>query len=47
MPKGEMFTAAYYIRSIFAEILSLLDMEWRGERKLIVHVENARPHIAK
>jgi hypothetical protein len=46
MPKGEMFTTAYYIRNIFTEIAVRHGME-RGERKLVVHAGNAKPHTAK
>jgi hypothetical protein len=45
MPKGEMFRAAYDIRNIRTEIVA-----WRGERgerRLVVHADNARPHPAK
>jgi histone-lysine N-methyltransferase SETMAR len=46
--KGRKFNTGYYI----AEILELLS-RWRSieatgnERKLLVHVDNARPHAAK
>jgi hypothetical protein len=45
MPKGEMFTAAYYIRNILTAIVACRGE--RGERRLVVHAENARPHTAK
>jgi hypothetical protein len=46
MPKGEMFTAAYDIRTseIFSS-KSLLGVE-RGERRLVVHAGDARLHSA-
>jgi transposase len=45
MPKGEMFTAAYYIRNILTEIVARRGE--RGERSLVMHADNARPHTAK
>jgi hypothetical protein len=48
LEKGCKFNAGYYI----AEILDLLS-QWRSieaagnDRKLLVHADNARPHIAK
>jgi hypothetical protein len=46
MPKGKMFTAAYDIRNILAEIVVQCGVE-RGKRRLVVHADNARPHPAK
>jgi hypothetical protein len=46
MRKGEIFTAVYDIRNILTEIFSLLGVE-RGERRLVMHANNARPHPAK
>jgi hypothetical protein len=42
MPKGEMFTAAYYVRNILTETAARPGE--RGERKFVVQVDNARPH---
>jgi hypothetical protein len=45
MPKGEIFTAAYYIRNILAEIISLLRVErdvkgtWLGMRTRQGHIQ--------
>jgi hypothetical protein len=45
MRKGEMFTAAYYIRNILNEMVARRGE--RSERRLIMHVDNARPYSAK
>jgi histone-lysine N-methyltransferase SETMAR len=45
MPKGEMSTAAYCIQNILPEIVARREVE-RGERRLVVHAENARPYTA-
>jgi hypothetical protein len=60
IPKGEMFTTAYYIRiseypniriseypNIRNIIIEIIARYGEGERRLIVHADNARPHIAK
>jgi hypothetical protein len=45
MPKRDMMAVAYYLRNIFTEIAAR--RKERGERKLVVHADNARPHPAK
>jgi hypothetical protein len=45
MPTGEMFTIVYDIRNILTEIVARRIVE-RGERSLVVHANNARPHPA-
>jgi hypothetical protein len=45
MRKGEMFTATDYIRNILTEIVARRGE--RGERRLVVHADNAKPHAAK
>jgi hypothetical protein len=44
MAKRERFTAAYYIQNILTEIVARVE---RGERKLAVLADNARPYTAK
>jgi hypothetical protein len=44
--KGDMFTAADHIRYIVTEIVVRRGRE-RGERRLVVDSDNARPHPAK
>jgi hypothetical protein len=46
IPKGEIFAVASYTRSTIFSSRSLLGME-RGERKLVLHADNAGPHPAK
>jgi hypothetical protein len=45
MSKEEMFTAVNDIRNILTDIVA--QRGERGERSLVVHADNARPHIAK
>jgi hypothetical protein len=40
-----MFAAAHFHRNIFTEIVA--HGGERGERRLAVHMDNARPHTAK
>jgi hypothetical protein len=46
IPKGEMFTAVYYIRNLLTEIVARRGVE-RSERRLVKDADNARPHTAK
>jgi hypothetical protein len=45
LPKGQKWTSQCYIDHILPEICALPDA--RDHRKLVVHVDNARPHVAK
>jgi hypothetical protein len=45
MPKGERFTAADYIRNILTEIVARRGE--KGERRSVVHSDNARLYTAK
>jgi hypothetical protein len=45
LPKGQKWTTQYQIDHIIPEICTLRDA--RDRRKLVVHADNARPHIAK
>jgi hypothetical protein len=45
LPKGQKWTSQYYIDHILPEICALRDA--RDRRKLVVHANNARPHVAK
>jgi hypothetical protein len=45
LPKGQNWTSQYYIDHILPEICALRDA--RARRKLVVHADNARPHVAK
>jgi hypothetical protein len=46
MPKGEMLRTAHYIPNILTEIIARRGVE-RGERRLVVHADNAKPDSAK
>jgi hypothetical protein len=46
MPKGEMFTVTYYIQNILIKIIAQREVE-RGERRLVMHLDNTRPHMTK
>jgi hypothetical protein len=45
LPKGQKWTSQYYIDHILPEICALRDA--RDRRKLVVHADNARSHVAK
>jgi hypothetical protein len=45
LPKGQKYTSQYYIDYILSEICALRDA--RDRRKLVVHADNVRPHVAK
>jgi hypothetical protein len=45
IPKGEMFTFAYYIGNILTEIV--VGRGERDEKRSVMHADNARPHTAK
>jgi hypothetical protein len=45
LPKGQKWTSQYHIDHILPEICALRDA--RDRRKLVVHADNARPHVAK
>jgi hypothetical protein len=45
LPKGQKWTSQCYIDHILPEIWTLRDA--RDGRKLVVHADNARPHVAK
>jgi hypothetical protein len=45
LPKGEVFSAAYYIRNILNPISALAAPN--DSRRLIVHADNSRCHTAK
>jgi hypothetical protein len=46
--KGGEFNAGYYIGKILESLSKWRSIEAAGnERKLLVHVDNARPHTAK
>jgi hypothetical protein len=45
LPKGQKWTSQYYIDHILLEICALPDA--RDRRKLVVHADNAKPHVAK
>jgi transposase len=45
LAKGQKWTNQYYINHILPEICALRDA--RDRRKLMVHADNARPHVAK
>jgi hypothetical protein len=45
LPKEPRWTSQYYIAHIPPEICALCDA--RDRRKLVVHADNARPHVAK
>jgi hypothetical protein len=44
-PKGQNWTNQYYIDHILPEICTLRDA--RDRRKLVVHADKTRPHVAK
>jgi transposase len=45
LPKGQKWTSQSYIDHILPEICALRDA--RDRRKVVVHADNARPHVAK
>jgi hypothetical protein len=45
LPKGQKWTSHYYIDHNLPEICALHDA--RDRRKVVIHADNARPHIAK
>jgi hypothetical protein len=45
LPKGNIFNAQYYPVNILAELLPLHPQV--DERRLVIHVDNARPHTAR
>jgi hypothetical protein len=45
LPKGQEWTSQYYIDHILPKICALRDATDR--RKLVVHTDDARPHVAK
>jgi hypothetical protein len=45
LPKGQKWNSHYYIDHILPEIYDLPDA--RDRRKLVVHADNARPHVTK
>jgi hypothetical protein len=45
LPKGQKWTSQYDIDHILPEIYALRDA--RDRRKLVVHADNDRPHVAK
>jgi hypothetical protein len=45
LPKGRKWTSQYYIDRILPEICVLRDA--RDRRKLVIHADNARLHVAK
>jgi hypothetical protein len=45
LPKGQKWTSQYYIDHILPEICALRDA--RDRRKLVIHANNARPHVAR
>jgi histone-lysine N-methyltransferase SETMAR len=45
LSKGQKWTSPYDIDHILPEICALRDA--RDRRKLVVHADNARPHLAK
>jgi hypothetical protein len=45
LPKGQKWTSQYYIDHILPEIGNLRDA--RDRRKLVVHADNVKPHVAK
>jgi hypothetical protein len=45
LPKGQKWTSQYYMDHILPEICALHDA--RDRRKLVVHADNARSHVAK
>jgi hypothetical protein len=45
LPKGQNWTSQYYIDHILPKICALPDA--RDRRKLVVHADNARPHVAE
>jgi hypothetical protein len=45
LPKGQKWTSQYDIDYILPEICALRDA--RDRRKLVVHADNTRPHVAK
>jgi hypothetical protein len=48
LEKGLKFNAGYYIAEILRPLSQWRSIETAGnERKLLVHVDNARPHTAK
>jgi histone-lysine N-methyltransferase SETMAR len=48
LEKGRKFNAGYYIAEILEPLSQWRSIEAAGnERKLLVHADNARPHIAK
>jgi hypothetical protein len=48
LEKGRRFNAGYYIAEILESLSQWRSIEATGnERKLLVYVDNARPHTAK
>jgi hypothetical protein len=48
LEKGRKFNAGYYIAEILESLSQWRSIEAAGnERKLLVHADNPRPHIAK
>jgi hypothetical protein len=45
LPKGQKWTSQCYIDQILPEICALRDV--RDRRKLVVHADDTRPHVAK
>jgi transposase len=45
LPKGQKWTGQYYIENVLCKICEILQPE--GPRRLVIHADNARPHVAK